>query len=276
MSDIRNDDPVIHADTTPQRDAPEDEMEEIQKSIARLSYYQRDRNIASLHIFRRHFIHRDHSRTYQRIARQVRPAAKRGIDLVGAALLLAFLTPVLLAITVLILADDGWPFLFAHPRVGRGGQTFNCFKFRTMRRDASEVLCQLLVKDAKLRADWGASRKLKQDPRITRIGIFLRSTSLDELPQLVNILRGDMSFVGPRPVVAHELEEFYAPQGGLAAYLAVRPGLTGPWQVSGRNDTGYADRVRLDTEYAMRPSLRSDAVILLRTIRVVLSRKGAY
>ena len=207
---------------------------------------------------------------------RLRFAIKRSMDVLGSAFLLAFLAPVLLAVTLLVLADDGWPCLFAHRKVGRGGQIFNCLKFRTMRRDAREVLSKMLTMDPKSRADWAASGKLKQDPRITRIGAFLRSTSLDELPQLVNILRGDMSFVGPRPVVVRELEEFYAPLGGLAAYLAVRPGLTGPWQVSGRSDTGYADRVRLDTAYAMRPSLRSDAAILARTIKVVLSRKGAY
>lgn len=208
--------------------------------------------------------------------RQLRVAIKRCLDLVGAAVLLPLLAPLLVIGSILVMADDGWPFLFAHERVGRNGRTFNCFKFRTMRRDADKAIDEMLARDSQSRAEWSASGKLKHDPRITRIGHFLRLTSLDELPQLVNILRGDMSFVGPRPVVARELQEYYAPLGGLSAYLAVRPGLTGPWQVNGRSNTGYTDRVRLDTEYVTRLSLRSDAVILARTIIVVLSRKGAY
>jgi exopolysaccharide production protein ExoY len=208
--------------------------------------------------------------------KSVRSFIKRCIDVVGAVFFLVILLPVLLGVTLLILIDDGFPVLFMHQRIGRAGRAFNCLKFRTMRRDAGEILNQMLAGDPEIRADWAAARKIKNDPRITRVGAFLRSTSLDELPQLVNILSGEMSFVGPRPVVAKELEEFYAPLGGLTAYLAVRPGLTGPWQVSGRSDTDYVNRVHLDTQYAMRPSLRSDAAILARTIKVVLSRKGAY
>lgn len=203
----------------------------------------------------------------------LRPVAKRALDIAGAsALLLALLVPLLL-IALLVRADGG-PVLFAHRRIGRGGRPFGCLKFRTMVPDAERRLAALLEADPDARAEWEATRKLRRDPRVTWIGRFLRASSLDELPQLINVLRGEMSLVGPRPVLDVELSTYY----GVAAehYRSVRPGLTGLWQVSGRSDTSYATRVALDVAYITRPSLREDLRILLRTPAAILLRRGAY
>lgn len=203
----------------------------------------------------------------------VRPLAKRAMDvtIAGTALLLLAVPMLLLALLVKL---DGGPAMFAHQRVGRGGKRFGCLKFRSMVTDAEARLNALLAADPAARAEWEANRKLRHDPRVTRIGAFLRATSLDELPQLLNVLRGDMSLVGPRPVTASELAANY----GAAAehYQAVRPGITGPWQVSGRSDTSYDRRVALDVAYATQPSLAEDIRLLLRTPAAVLLRRGAY
>jgi undecaprenyl-phosphate galactose phosphotransferase len=150
---------------------------------------------------------------------------------------------------------------------------FGCLKFRTMVPDADGVLRRLLEDDPRARAEWESDFKLKDDPRITPIGAFLRRTSLDELPQLWNVLKGEMSLVGPRPIIEEELER-YGDQVGY--YLETRPGITGLWQISGRNDTGYEDRVALDSWYVRNWSLWYDLVILVKTINVVLQHKGAY
>ncbi len=179
------------------------------------------------------------------------------------------------AITAVV-AVDGGPVFFSHRRVGRGGRTFGCLKFRSMRPDADRHLAELLARDPAARAEWQAARKLRQDPRVTPFGRVLRATSLDELPQLINVLRGDMSLVGPRPVVQEELDQHYAPAAAAADYLSVRPGITGPWQVSGRSDMEYRERVALDAAYARNPSLRKDLALLAHTVVVVLRRQGAY
>ena len=198
---------------------------------------------------------------------------KRALDVAGAGALLLLGAPVFLLLALLVRADGG-PAFYAHERVGRGGRRFGCLKFRSMVVDSAARLEALLANDPAARAEWEATRKLRHDPRITWVGRFLRATSLDELPQLINVLRGDMSLVGPRPVVAAELANHY----GAAAehYLAVRPGITGLWQVSGRSDTSYAQRVALDVRYASNPSLLEDVRILLRTPAAVLLRRGAY
>jgi exopolysaccharide production protein ExoY len=199
---------------------------------------------------------------------------KRVVDLLGATIGLLLLAPVLLMIALAVRWDGG-PALYAHRRVGRGGKEFGCLKFRTMVPDADAVLAALLASSAEARAEWKATQKLRRDPRVTRVGRLLRATSLDELPQLFNVLRGEMSLVGPRPVVRAELDTFYGPSGA-AHYMAVRPGITGLWQVSGRSGTSYAVRVALDVAYVSDMSLRQDVAILLRTLRVVLRRDGAY
>lgn len=199
-------------------------------------------------------------------------AAKRALDcLIAGALLLALL-PFLLIVAGLIAAEGHGPILFGHSRIGRGGKPFACLKFRTMFIDAEARLQRLLAADAARAAEWALHRKLDVDPRITRIGRFLRATSLDELPQVINVLRGEMSIVGPRPVTAEELLRYGT---SARAYKSVRPGITGPWQVNGRNQIGYADRVRLDARYAREWSLATDFMLVLRTPSAVLSRRGA-
>jgi lipopolysaccharide/colanic/teichoic acid biosynthesis glycosyltransferase len=144
-----------------------------------------------------------------------------------------------------------------------------------MCRDADIVLTQLLKRDPAAKREWETNRKLRHDPRVTRVGRFLRATSLDELPQLINVLAGQMSLVGPRPVTRAELAKFYGPME-TAAYSSVRPGLTGLWQVKGRSELGYDNRVALDTLYAQRLSIRTDLVILVQTIDVVVRQRGAW
>ena len=209
----------------------------------------------------------------RRLASVLRPAAKRALDIAGAALLLALFALPMLVIALLVRMDGG-PAFYAHPRVGRGGRVFGCLKFRSMVTDSEARLAALLASDEAARAEWAEHRKLRRDPRVTRIGRFLRASSLDELPQLINVLKGEMSLVGPRPVQAAELAQYY----GAAAehYMLVRPGITGPWQVSGRSETSYDRRVALDVAYATQPSLIEDIRILLRTPLAVLARRGAY
>ena len=193
---------------------------------------------------------------------------KRVADFVVAGVALLLLLPLFVAIALAILSRDGWPVLFSHRRVGKGGRPIHVLKFRTMVRDAE----QILQRDPKLRAEFEREFKLEHDPRVTPLGRFMRATTLDELPQLINVLRGDMSLVGVRPIVEAELEKYgeHAP-----AYLSMSPGCTGPWQCGGRSETTYAERVAIDVDYHRRASLLYDAVIVLKTVRAVLLRKGA-
>ena len=221
-----------------------------------------------------HGLHLSHGGTGMASLSAATPYArvKRGLDLLGAGLLLLALLPLFGLLVVLIRADGG-PGLFRHQRVGRGGRLFWCYKFRSMRMDADAVLAALLASNHAARQEWQARQKLAQDPRVTPLGRFLRSTSLDELPQLLNVLNGEMSLVGPRPVTARELLARYG--DGSAWYLSVRPGITGLWQVSGRSTTSYEERVELDVRYAMSLSFRTDLLVLLRTPWAVLRRRGA-
>ncbi|MGR3454396.1 sugar transferase [Pseudooceanicola sp.] len=198
--------------------------------------------------------------------------AKSLLDKSLALLALPFLLPVALIVALVLLIADGGPVLYAQTRVGRHGKPFRCWKFRTMVRDADAALERALAADPALRLEWLANRKLRNDPRIHKVGDFLRRSSLDELPQLWNVLTGDMSFVGPRPVVAEELH-FY---GSFAAdYMSVRPGLTGAWQVSGRSNTTYDERVALDVHYVRNMSFGNDLRIVAKTVKVVLAQTGA-
>jgi undecaprenyl-phosphate galactose phosphotransferase len=206
------------------------------------------------------------------LARPVPWFLKRVFDIAGSLVLLILLAP-LFAYLVWKIRLTGGAAIFSHWRVGRYGKPFGCLKFRTMVPDAENTLRRLLEADPAARAQWERDFKLKDDPRITPIGEFLRRTSLDELPQLWNVLKGEMSLVGPRPVIDEELER-YGDQVGY--YLETRPGITGLWQISGRNNTGYEDRVALDSWYVRNWSLWYDMVILVKTVRVVLRREGAY
>lgn len=200
-------------------------------------------------------------------------AVKRAIDVSLALILLTLLAPLMVAIALIIAAEGHGQIVFGHPRIGRFGASFRCLKFRTMIVDANRRLEILLLTDPALAAEWAMHRKLDRDPRITPIGRFLRATSLDELPQLINVLRGDMSLVGPRPVTAEELLRY----GRCArAYKSVRPGITGPWQIGGRNRLSYADRVRLDDHYARTWGVGHDLLLLAKTPAAVLSRRGAH
>ena len=199
-------------------------------------------------------------------------ALKRAFDLVVAGLLLVIGAVPLLSVGILAAADGGSPF-YSQTRVGRHGRTFRLWKFRSMTVDADLRLQRLLAADPAARLEWERERKLRHDPRITRVGRFLRRSALDELPQLWNVFKGDMSLVGPRPVVESELERY----GEEAdAYLLVRPGVTGLWQVAGRNDVDYARRVALDAWYVRHWSFWNDLVVLFMTIPALLSRRGAY
>lgn len=198
---------------------------------------------------------------------------KRCIDILLTTLggIVAF--PLLLVLGVAVKLDSPGPALFNHRRIGRNGKHFNVYKFRTMAVDGDAILERHLAENPEARAEWDATRKLKNDPRVTRVGRFLRKTSLDELPQLLNVVTGDMSLVGPRPIVDAEIEKYGA---AYELYTRVRPGITGLWQVSGRNNTTYEDRVWLDRHYVCNWSVWFDLLILARTIPEVLHCSGAY
>ena len=181
--------------------------------------------------------------------------------------------PLIVAIAGLIKLTSPGPAFFGQRRYGRKGEPFMAWKFRSMATDASQALEQCLAADPALREEWRKTHKLRNDPRVTRIGRFLRRTSLDELPQLWNILRGQMSFVGPRPIVAEEIARY---GGSYSVYKKVTPGLTGLWQVSGRNNTSYEQRVDLDLYYVRNWSLWLDLHVLARTVKVVVLGDGAY
>lgn len=200
-------------------------------------------------------------------------AIKRTLDLVGAAVGGLLLLPVLLLIALAIRLDSPGPIVYRARRLGRDGRPFDCFKFRSMHRDAESRLEEMLDTNPGLRAEFEATHKLKDDPRVTRVGAFLRKTSLDELPQLANVLLGSMSLVGPRPIVQAEVSKY---GDTYAVYKQVRPGMTGYWQANGRSDTSYEERVGMDHFYVTNWSPWLDIVILLQTIRVVIHGKGAY
>ena len=197
---------------------------------------------------------------------------KRVFDIVFGAALIIFLAPLMLIIAALVKLDGG-PVLYGHRRVGANGQSFRCWKFRSMVLNADKVLADVLRSDPEARAQWQRDFKLKSDPRITPIGQFLRTTSLDELPQLFNVMAGDMSLIGPRPIVVEEIERY---GDAFRHYCACRPGMTGLWQVSGRNGVDYVRRVNFDEQYATGWSFLLDLIVLCRTVVVVTQRSGAY
>jgi exopolysaccharide production protein ExoY len=198
---------------------------------------------------------------------------KLAFDRIAALAGLVILAPVLAIVIVWKLLRDRGPVLFAHPRIGKNGEVFYCLKFRTMRPDAAEILARHLAENPAAAVEWRATQKLRDDPRVTPLGKTLRRTSLDELPQLLNILRGEMSLVGPRPIVAEEVRHYGS---AILDYLSVRPGLTGLWQVSGRSDVDYSERVQLDRQYVRNLSFRRDLEIIWKTVGVVLRREGSY
>lgn len=200
---------------------------------------------------------------------------KRGFDVVFSLIVLIGTLPLTLLVALLIKLSDGGPVFYRHKRIAAAGKTFSCLKFRTMRVGADEELAQLLASDEKLRQEWEQTYKLKNDPRITRIGKVLRRTSIDEFPQFLNVLRGEMSVVGARPIVDNELNSFYRESAGR--YCSMKPGITGPWQVGRRSDVDdYEERVRLDDWYILNYSLWTDIKIIIKTIYCMIKGNGAY
>jgi Undecaprenyl-phosphate galactose phosphotransferase WbaP len=186
---------------------------------------------------------------------------------------LIFLAPLMIMVALLVWGQDGGPAVFAHRRLGRDGRHFRCLKFRSMAVDAEARLKDLLDRDPVARAEWEKDHKLRNDPRVTKLGAFLRKSSLDELPQLINVLKGEMSLVGPRPIVDAEAIKYGR---RFRFYASVKPGITGLWQVSGRNDTTYRTRVAMDCVYASNRNVLMDASILFATVPAVLMRRGSY
>jgi lipopolysaccharide/colanic/teichoic acid biosynthesis glycosyltransferase len=201
-------------------------------------------------------------------------AAKRALDLALSAGALILLIPALLVIAALVKTSSG-SVIFSQPRLGLGGRVFRCYKFRTMTVDAETVLHRLLTENSAFNREFEEKAKLTDDPRLTRFGRFLRRSSLDELPQLVNVLRGEMSLVGPRPLVPEEIVRYGTAGGPL---LTVKPGITGLWQVSGRNNLSYAERIRIDMRYISDNSVLLDLSIMVRTVGQMFrpGRNGAY
>lgn len=212
-------------------------------------------------------------RTHNNLANPVNIVIKKIFDIAVGLTIFVCLIPVLTIIAIAIKLDSPGPVGFSHRRVGHNGKNFHCYKFRTMVGNAQVVLEDLLAKDPGLSEEWNRNFKLKQDPRVTRMGRFLRNTSLDELPQIFNVLKGDMSLVGPRPIVREEVAKFGQ---FIQEYYMVLPGMTGLWGVSGRSDTEYDDRVQLETWYVHNWSVWLDISLLFRTVPVILGRKGAY
>lgn len=202
----------------------------------------------------------------------VSESAARALDIGVALAAVVFFAPLMLVIA-LVIRTSGGPVLFRQSRIGRGGTDFTCLKFRTMRVDADAILQQLLDRDPAARTEWSRDHKLREDPRVIRFGSLLRKTSLDELPQFFNVLNGSMSIVGPRPIVAAERLRYGR---HFSAYCRVRPGITGLWQISGRNTTTYRRRVACDVAYARSRSARRNLQIIIKTIPAVCLGRGAY
>jgi len=199
---------------------------------------------------------------------------KRAFDLIFSLSVIVLCSPLFLLLAILTrLTSKGRVFYF-HERIGRKGNVFRCYKFRTMYADADKRLHKILKKDRTKRLEWEQQRKLKQDPRVTPFGCFLRKTSLDELPQFWNVLKGDLSVVGPRPVVKDEIINHYGPKA--RKILSIRPGITGLWQVSGRSDTSYQTRIAMDEHYIENRSFFMDLKLVVLTIPSMITRKGAY
>jgi lipopolysaccharide/colanic/teichoic acid biosynthesis glycosyltransferase len=201
------------------------------------------------------------------------PVGQRAFDVVLAALILVLCAPVMLLTALAIYLEDGGPIFYVQPRVGRYARTFSCLKFSWLMLDAETRIDSVLSACPQAQAQWSANRKLTRDPRVTRVGRVIRRRSLDELPQLINVLKGDMSVVGPRPIMLDE-RKLYGRRLGL--YTQARPGITGLWQVSGRGDASFRSRIAMDMVYLRGRRLRLDLTILARTVPAVLWGRGSY
>ena len=271
-SDIQD---VVVATSRIEKDALFDLVNNLQHKAKSVLYIPDFSGMAVMGTELRHFFHDQvfALEIKNNLAQPFNYYAKKAFDyLMGIILFLVLMIPFML-ISILVKATSKGPAIFKQKRVGQNGRPFMCYKFRTMYNDADDRLRTLLVKDPEARAEWQAYYKLKNDPRITKIGNFLRKTSLDELPQIFNVLRGEMSLVGPRPVTQDEIETYYKDKAKLC--FCVPPGITGLWQVSGRSNTSYEYRVSLDSWYVRNWNLWLDVVILMKTFYVVLKREGA-
>ena len=199
---------------------------------------------------------------------------KRIFDLLFSSMVIFFGLPVFIMIALLIRLSSRGSIIYQHKRIGRGGKPFYCYKFRTMYHDADHRLKKILAKNPKLKKEWDSTQKLKNDPRVTKIGALLRKSSLDELPQFFNVLAGDLSVVGPRAMIASEIEKFLGEKA--QTILSIRPGITGLWQTSGRSDTCYYKRIALDEEYVKNHSFLKDLTLIFKTIPAMIFCKGAY
>lgn len=211
-------------------------------------------------------------RVHQSLAKWPSRILKRSFDIFASILIILVLSPFLLFISRRV-KKDGGPAIYGHERIGKNGVPFKCLKFRSMSVNSKELLTELLARDPEAKTEWDETFKLKNDPRITKIGHLLRRTSMDELPQLFNVLKGEMSLVGPRPIIHAELERYH---DQVDYYLMSKPGMTGLWQVSGRSDVDYETRVYFDAWYVKNWSMWNDIAILFKTISVVLKKDGAY
>lgn len=211
-------------------------------------------------------------RVQQNLAKVSSRVLKRIFDIFGSLAIIVMLSPVLIYISRKV-KKDGGPAIYGHVRVGKNGKSFKCLKFRSMVINSKEVLTDILANDPEARAEWDLNFKLRNDPRVTKIGAFLRHTSLDELPQLFNVLKGEMSLVGPRPIITEELERY---NDEVGYYLLSKPGMTGLWQVSGRSDVDYETRIYFDVWYVKNWSIWNDIAILFKTVSVVIKKDGAY
>ena len=200
---------------------------------------------------------------------------KRFLDIVFSFLLIIFLIPLFLIIGVIIKINSKGPVLYTQKRIGKNNITFSCYKFRTMHPEANYLLKEILIKNPNFKNEFAETRKIINDPRITKIGKFLRFSSLDELPQIVNVLKGDMSLIGPRPIVKSEIKKY---GNHFKKVFSIKPGISGLWQVSGRNKLSYNKRVELDIFYSENISFRLDIKIFIKTILVILFpfEKGAF
>lgn len=258
----------------PELAAAEEPIAQLMREEVAFSIAPPMRRIPVLGMVPQYFLNRDvmlltpHKGLEQALPRLV----KRSFDVMVSGAALVVLSPLMLWIASLIKRDGG-PAVFGHKRIGLNGETFICLKFRSMVMNGDEILEKYLTNNRDANAEWQRDRKLRHDPRVTRLGRFLRRTSLDELPQLFNVLCGHMSLVGPRPIVVAEAKKY---DDDIAYYYRVRPGITGLWQVSGRNDVSYEERVRIDAWYVRNWSLWHDITILCKTFSVLLSRAGAY
>lgn len=207
------------------------------------------------------------------VDKKIYTITKRIIDIIGAIVGILFLIPIAIGVYIakIILKDKG-PIIYTHNRIGKDGKIFKMYKFRSMVVGADEILEKYLAENKDAREEYKINKKLKNDPRITKIGKFIRKTSIDEFPQFINVLKGEMSLVGPRPYLERELEDI----GGFYPYIvAVKPGITGLWQVSGRNDVTFEERLELDKEYYKKRNMRKDLNILIKTVLKVFDKEGA-